>query len=102
MEDLAGVTATTAEGSPDAEYTIRVRGGMSITEDNSPLYVIDGVQMENALSIMLSAGYSVYRCIERCSCYCYLWSKRSEWCNVITTQKRKPGKTGLATMGLSV
>ena len=31
---LAGVTATTAEGSPDAQVRIRVRGGMSITGDN--------------------------------------------------------------------
>lgn len=49
---LAGVTATTAEGSPDAEITIRVRGGMSITGNNSPLYVVDGVQMESALSFL--------------------------------------------------
>ncbi|NCW11815.1 MAG: SusC/RagA family TonB-linked outer membrane protein [Chitinophagia bacterium] len=47
---LAGVTATTAEGSPDAAIRIRVRGGMSITSDNSPLYVVDGVQVENGLS----------------------------------------------------
>ena len=33
---LAGVTATTSEGSPDAQIRIRVRGGMSITGDNSP------------------------------------------------------------------
>src|SRR5205809_5184731 len=49
---LAGVTATTAEGSPDADIRIRVRGGMSITGDNSPLYIIDGAQMENGLSII--------------------------------------------------
>ena len=47
---LAGVTATTSEGSPDAEIRIRVRGGMSITGDNSPLYIVDGVQVENGLS----------------------------------------------------
>jgi TonB-dependent SusC/RagA subfamily outer membrane receptor len=47
---LAGVTATTAEGSPDAQIRIRVRGGMSITGDNSPLFIVDGVQAENALS----------------------------------------------------
>ncbi|MEI7960267.1 MAG: TonB-dependent receptor [Chitinophagaceae bacterium] len=47
---LAGVTATTAEGSPDAAIRIRVRGGMSITSDNSPLYIVDGVQVENGLS----------------------------------------------------
>ena len=32
---LAGVTATTAEGSPDATVRIRVRGGMSITDRKS-------------------------------------------------------------------
>jgi TonB-linked SusC/RagA family outer membrane protein len=47
---LAGVQVTRSEGSPDADIRIRVRGGGSITQDNSPLYVIDGVQVENGLN----------------------------------------------------
>jgi TonB-linked SusC/RagA family outer membrane protein len=39
---LAGVQITRSEGSPDAEVKIRVRGGGSITQDNSPLYIVDG------------------------------------------------------------
>ena len=34
---LAGVTATTSEGSPDAAIRVRVRGGISITQNNDPL-----------------------------------------------------------------
>lgn len=49
---LAGVQITTSEGSPNAEFNIRIRGGGSITQDNSPLYIVDGVQMENALAII--------------------------------------------------
>lgn len=49
---LAGVQVTTTEGQPGAEIMIRVRGGGSITQDNSPLYVVDGVPVENALSIL--------------------------------------------------
>lgn len=49
---LAGVQITRSEGSPDAAATIRVRGGGSITQDNSPLYVVDGIQVENALSVL--------------------------------------------------
>ncbi|MEH6405682.1 MAG: TonB-dependent receptor [Leeuwenhoekiella sp.] len=49
---LAGVRVTTAEGSPGADVEIRVRGGTSITQDNSPLYIVDGIQVENALSIL--------------------------------------------------
>ncbi|OCX50402.1 SusC/RagA family protein [Mucilaginibacter sp. PPCGB 2223] len=47
---LAGVQVTKSEGSPDADIKIRVRGGGSITQDNSPLYIIDGVQVENGLT----------------------------------------------------
>jgi TonB-dependent starch-binding outer membrane protein SusC len=39
---MAGVQVTSTEGSPDAEIKIRVRGGGSITQDNSPLYIVDG------------------------------------------------------------
>lgn len=35
---LAGVRVTMPEGNPDAEVIIRVRGGGSITRDNTPLY----------------------------------------------------------------
>ena len=39
---LPGVNVLTTDGSPDAEIVIRVRGGGSITQDNSPLFVVDG------------------------------------------------------------
>jgi len=39
---MAGVSVVTTDGSPDADVVIRVRGGGSLTQDNSPLYVVDG------------------------------------------------------------
>lgn len=44
---LAGVNATVTEGSPDADINVRIRGGGSITQDNSPLYIVDGFQVAN-------------------------------------------------------
>jgi TonB-linked SusC/RagA family outer membrane protein len=49
---LAGVNITTSEGQPGAAVTVRVRGGGSITQDNAPIYIVDGVQVENALSFL--------------------------------------------------
>ncbi|GAA4300253.1 TonB-dependent receptor [Nibribacter koreensis] len=49
---LAGVQVTSTEGRPGADIQIRVRGGGSLSQDNSPLYIVDGIQMENALSII--------------------------------------------------
>ena len=43
---MAGVQITTTEGSPDAEMKIRVRGGGSITGDNTPLFIVDGFPVE--------------------------------------------------------
>jgi TonB-linked SusC/RagA family outer membrane protein len=44
---MPGVQVTQTEGSPDAEIKIRVRGGGSITQDNSPLFIVDGFPVDN-------------------------------------------------------
>lgn len=48
---LAGVQITSSDGSPDADILIRVRGGGSITQDNSPLYIVDGFPVDNLKDI---------------------------------------------------
>ena len=48
---LAGVQVTTSEGSPDAEITIRVRGGGSITQSSAPLFIVDGFPVESISDI---------------------------------------------------
>jgi len=48
---MAGVQVTTTEGSPDAEIRIRVRGGTSISQDNSPLYIVDGFPINSISDI---------------------------------------------------
>ena len=40
---LPGVNVTSQDGRPDAEVSIRVRGGGSISQSNEPLILIDGV-----------------------------------------------------------
>lgn len=49
---LAGVQVSLSEGSPGADVDIVVRGGNSITGSNAPLYIVDGIQMDNALTIL--------------------------------------------------
>jgi len=47
---LAGVQVITSEGAPGAEVQIKIRGGGSITQSNDPLYIIDGIQVEDGLN----------------------------------------------------
>ena len=42
---LPGVQITSVDGSPDAEIKILVRGGGSITQDNTPLILVDGYEV---------------------------------------------------------
>lgn len=44
---LPGVQVTAVDGSPDAEIKILVRGGGSITQDNSPLIILDGFEVSS-------------------------------------------------------
>lgn len=43
----AGVKVTSNDGTPGESLNITIRGGNSITGDNSPLYVIDGIPFED-------------------------------------------------------
>lgn len=44
---LAGVQVQSSDGQPGNEMNIVIRGANSLTQDNSPLYVIDGFPVEN-------------------------------------------------------
>ena len=56
---MAGVQVTTTEGDPDAEIKIRVRGSGSITQDSSPLYIVDGFPVESISDIPSSDIQSI-------------------------------------------
>ncbi len=47
---VAGVQVTANSGTPGAASQIRIRGNTSITGDNSPLFVIDGIPIDNSIT----------------------------------------------------
>ncbi|NCI47374.1 SusC/RagA family TonB-linked outer membrane protein [Sediminibacterium soli] len=96
---LAGVTATTAEGSPDAEVRVRVRGGMSITGDNSPLYIVDGVQVENGLSALSPQNIQSIDVLKDAAATAIYGARGANGVVVITTKSGRPGKLTLSYNG---
>lgn len=48
---IAGVQVSSAEGSPDADVKIRVRGGGSLSQDSSPLIIVDGFPVNSMSDI---------------------------------------------------
>lgn len=44
---VAGVQMSSGDGQPGSEMNVVIRGANSLTQDNSPLYVVDGFPMED-------------------------------------------------------
>lgn len=89
---LAGVTATTSEGSPDASIRIRVRGGMSITGDNNPLYIIDGVPVENGLNTISPQDIQSIDVLKDAAATAIYGSRGGNGVILITTKSGRTGK----------
>ena len=89
---MAGVNITTTDGSPDADVLIRVRGGGSITGDNSPLIVIDGFQ-GGKLTDLSPNDIEDITVLKDASSTAIYGSEGANGVILITTKNAKAGKT---------
>lgn len=48
---MAGVSVRSTSGSPGSDITINIRGAASISGTTTPLYVVDGVPIDNLSGI---------------------------------------------------
>ncbi|MHC1704215.1 MAG: SusC/RagA family TonB-linked outer membrane protein [Tenuifilaceae bacterium] len=91
---MAGVQITTTEGSPDAQIMIRVRGGGSITQDNSPLYIVDGFPVNSISDISASTIQSIDVLKDASSTAIY-GSRGANGVIIITTKEGQEGKVNV-------
>jgi TonB-linked SusC/RagA family outer membrane protein len=96
---LAGVQVTSSEGTPGADVRIRVRGGGSITQDNSPLYVVDGVQLENALSVISPQDIQSVDVLKDAASTAIYGARGANGVVIITTKKGLEGRTAVTYNG---
>ncbi|WP_234995085.1 SusC/RagA family TonB-linked outer membrane protein [Alkalitalea saponilacus] len=88
---LAGVQIAATEGSPDAEIRIRVRGGGSITGDNSPLFIVDGFPVETISDISPSDIESIDVLKDASSTAIY-GSRGANGVIIVTTKRGREGR----------
>ena len=96
---LAGVQVTASEGAPGADIIIRVRGGGSITQDNSPLYIVDGVQVEKALDVIAPQDIASIDVLKDASTTAIYGARAANGVVIITTKSGKAGKTQVGYNG---
>lgn len=88
---LAGVTVRTINAEPGADQTIRVRGAASVNASSDPLYVVDGVPMDNISSINPSDIQSIEVLKDAASAAIY-GSRGSNGVVIVSTKRGKSGK----------
>ncbi|MCK7589075.1 TonB-dependent receptor [Subsaxibacter sp. CAU 1640] len=88
---LAGVSVVSTEGSPDAEINIRVRGGSSLTQDSSPLIIVDGFPISN-LSDIAASDIENISVLKDASSTAIYGSRGANGVVIITTKSGKEGK----------
>jgi len=95
---MAGVRVTTTDGSPDADIMIRVHGGGSITQDNSPLYLVDGFPVSN-ISTIPSNDIEDITVLKDASSTAIYGAQGANGVILITTRKPKEGRVEVSYNG---
>ncbi|AUS07048.1 TonB-dependent receptor [Tamlana carrageenivorans] len=92
---LPGVNVTSADGEPGADIQIRVRGGGSITQDNSPLYVVDGF-IVSTINDIPASDIETLDVLKDAAATAVYGARASNGVIVITTKSPKLGKVSVA------
>ncbi len=95
----AGVRITNNGGSPDSAPNIRIRGGASLTANNSPLIIIDGIPIgtqnpagvSNPLSLINPNDVESFTVLKDASATAIYGSRASNGVIIITTKKGTSG-----------
>jgi len=88
---IAGVSVTSSEGSPDADIKIRVRGGGSLTQDASPLIIVDGFPV-NSMNDIAASNIESMTVLKDASSTAIYGSRGANGVIIITTKSGKDGK----------
>ena len=94
---VAGVQVSANDGTPGAALNIVIRGGNSITGDNSPLFVVDGIPLEDFDPASISTddieSFDILKDVSATAIY---GSRGANGIIIITTKSgRKDGKSSV-------
>ena len=102
---IAGVDVQTGGGQPGSGAQIRIRGGASLNASNDPLYVIDGLAidnntnkgMSNVLAMINPNDIESFTVLKDASATAIYGSRASNGVIIITTKKGRAGQRPTVT-----
>jgi len=95
---VPGLQVTTQDGSPNGNPIIRLRGGGSVTQDNSPLYIVDGFPVPD-LSNIAPTDIESIDVLKDAAATAIYGSQGANGIIIVTTKKPKAGRTVVSYNG---
>ncbi|GAB3420487.1 SusC/RagA family TonB-linked outer membrane protein [Niabella aquatica] len=97
---VAGVQVVSADGQPGNNSFITIRGSNSITQDNSPLFVVDGFPIETSINGLLNpSDIESIDILKDASATAIYGARAANGVVIITTRKGKAGKPVISYEG---
>ena len=96
---MAGVQLSTTEGQPGADIIIKIRGGTSISQDNAPLYIIDGFPSEDGLKNITPSDIERIDVLKDASSTAIYGARGANGVVLITTKGGTEGKANVSYDG---
>lgn len=91
---VAGVQVTSTDGQPGSPTSIVIRGNNSLTQDNSPLWVVDGFPLENPNNNSINpADIESLEVLKDASATAIYGARAANGVIMVTTKKGRVGKT---------
>lgn len=88
---VAGVTATSSNGSPGSSPTIRIRGIGSLSASSNPLYIVDGAPMDGNMSDINPNDIESISVLKDASATAIYGARGANGVVIITTKKGNRG-----------
>lgn len=88
---LAGVDIVSSNGTPGSDQTIRIRGNRSITANNDPLFVVDGIPTTQGINDFNPGDIESMEVLKDASAVAIYGSRGANGVVLITTKRGKRG-----------
>lgn len=94
---VAGVSVASVDGQPGSAVNIVIRGNNSVTQDNSPLYVVDGFPLESPNNNVINPqDIESMEILKDASATAIYGARGANGVIIITTKKGKTGPPAIA------
>lgn len=96
---IAGVQVSNSTGAPGADISVRIRGVGSVSSSNAPLYIVDGIPVEDALNGISPNDIESITVLKDASSAAIYGSRANNGVVLVTTKSGKGEKAQISYNG---